>query len=445
MSSDIEEQELILEFVVESREDLELFERHIVALEQDPTSRDLADSAFRALHTMKGTCAFFGFDRLEAVSHLGESVLVHHREDTAVFAATTATALLRLADTLRSLLDGIEQSGREPDLDTTDVEAGLRACLVAPAPDTAPRQRFGETLVAAGAVTPAEVAWAVSQQAGGDPRPIGAILLEAGLVDQTQIESVLTLQGRGGPDTTVRVDVEVLDGLVQLVGELARTRDAVVSLVPAELADRLDRVAHALRVSVLRTRVEPVDRSWSSLPRLVRDLAEESGKQVLLRTEGGDTPIDRTLLAAVKDPITHLVRNAVGHGIEVPRQRLSAGKAAEGTLTVRAHSDADEVVIEIADDGRGIDVARVGQTAVARGLLTDAELAAMSVDEVVLLVLRPGFSTAARVTNLSGRGVGLDVVRHDVERVGGRIEILSTPGRGCSLRLHLPHADGTTR
>jgi two-component system chemotaxis sensor kinase CheA len=311
--------------------------------------------------------------------------------------------------------------------------------------DTAPRQRFGETLVAAGAVTPGDVAWAVAQQAGGDPRPIGAILLEAGLVDETQIESVLTLQGRGAPDTSVRVDVAVLDGLVQLVGELARTRDEVVPLLPLGAAARLDGVAQALRTAVLRTRVEPVERAWSSLPRLVRDLAEASGKQVRLLTEGRDTPVDRTLLAAVKDPMTHLVRNAVDHGIECPQERRAAGKPPEATVTVRAYANHDEALVEVSDDGRGIDLDRVRQTAVDRGVVHPDQLAAMTEDEVVALVLRAGFSTAAEVTSVSGRGVGLDVVRNDVEQVGGRVEILNDRGFGCTLRLRLPHADGTGR
>ena len=275
--------------------------------------------------------------------------------------------------------------------------------------------------------------------------PIGAILLEAGLVDETQIESVLTLQGRGGQEASVRVDVDALDRLVQLVGALARTRDEAVPLLPGETADRLDEVTRSLREAVLRTRVEPVERAWSSLPRLVRDLSEASGKRVRLLTEGRGTSIDRTLLAAVKDPMTHLVRNAVDHGIETPRERRAAGKPAEATLTVRARAEAHEVVVEVADDGRGIDVDRVGRTAVDQGLVTPEELSGMGDDEVVALVLRSGLSTAREVTSVSGRGYGLDVVHTDVERVGGRVELVSTPGLGCLVRLRLPHADGVWR
>ena len=233
--------------------------------------------------------------------------------------------------------------------------------------------------------------------------------------------------------------------LVQLVGALARTRDEAVPLLPGETADRLDEVTRSLREAVLRTRVEAVERAWSSLPRLVRDLSEASGKRVRLLTEGRGTSIDRTLLAAVKDPMTHLVRNAVDHGIETPRERRAAGKPAEATLTVRARAEADEEVVEVADDGIGIDVDRVGRTAVDQGLVTPEELSGMGDDEVVALVLRSGLSTAREVTSVSGRGYGLDVVHTDVERVGGRVELVSTPGLGCLVRLRLPHADGVWR
>ena len=432
--------DLVVDFVLESRESLERFEHDTVGLEKDPGSRELANSAFRALHTIKGTGAYFGFARLETVVHLGESVLMVVRDGKATFDAVTASALLGLADVVGVLLDGIAETGEEPQVDTSAVEGDLQHCLSATAVAEAPRQRFGETLIAAGAVSPAEVAWAVALQASGDPRPIGAILLEAGLVDESQIDSVLTLQGRDGQDASVRVGVDVLDELVQLVGELARVRAEVGPRLPAEAEARLGGVAAALRAAVLRTRLEPVERAWSTLPRLVRDLSAESGKQVRLLTEGRGLPMDRALLAAVKSPLTHLVRNAVDHGIEGPLERDAAGKPVQATLRVRAYADGDELVLEVGDDGRGIDVDRVAQTALARGVVSPERLAAMTVEEMQALVFEPGFSTASAVTTVSGRGVGMDVVKTDIEQVGGRVEILSSPGLGCTMRLRLPQA-----
>jgi two-component system chemotaxis sensor kinase CheA len=413
-----------------------------VGLERDPDSRALLDSAFRALHTTKGTGAYFGFHGLESVAHLGESVLAALRDGQAAFVPATATALLRLADMARTSLLGIERDGVEPDLDTAGLEADLRECLTVGPPHAAPRQRFGETLVAAGAVTPGDVAWAVTRQTAGDPRPIGAILLEAGLVDETQIESVLTLQGRGGQDSSVRVELDVLDRLVQLVGELARTRDVLAPGLEPSQAARLDEVTRSLQNTVLRTRVEPVERAWSSLPRLVRDLSETTGKRVRLVTEGQATPVDRALLTAVKAPLTHLLRNAVDHGVERPQDRRASGKPVEATLTVRARAEQDEVVLEVEDDGGGIDVAAVARTAVAQGVVSAAQVAAMGTEEVLALVLRSGLSTATSVTTVSGRGYGLDVVHTEVARVGGRVEIVNRPGLGCLVRLRLPHAHG---
>ncbi|MGA8210461.1 MAG: ATP-binding protein [Nocardioidaceae bacterium] len=435
--------ELVPEFVEESREHLDRFEQDVMGLEAEPASAELANSAFRALHTLKGTSSYFGFATVERVAHLGESVLVSIREGRVAFAPATATALLDVADVLRSLLDGIVEDGQEPSLDTGVVETRLRRCLdEPPTPATPPRQRFGETLVAAGAVSPGNVAWAVSQQVAGDARPIGAILLEAGLVDESQIESVLTLQGRSGHETSVRVGLEVLDELVQLVGELTRTRDEIVPLLPEPARARLDRVAHGLRAAVMRTRVEPIERSWAVLPRLVRDLAHDCGKDVRLVTDGAATSVDRTLLAAVKDPVLHLVRNAVDHGIEPRLERRAAGKPPTATLTLRAYADEHEVVLEVTDDGRGIDRRRVRAVAVERGIVTPSQTAAMTESDIDALVLRPGFSTATTVTNLSGRGVGLDVVRSDVERVGGRVEVHSREGLGCTWRLRLPASVG---
>lgn len=445
MTSDIGLDELVVEFVAEAREDLEAFEQDVLGLEKDPESRALLDSAFRTLHTIKGTGSYFGFHRLEAVAHRGESVLASVRDGEAAFGSRTATAMLRLADVIRTALDAIERDGLEPEFDTAALEAELDGCLAAATADEAPRQRFGETLVAAGVLTPGDIAWAVSQQAAGDSRPIGKILLEAGLVDAGQIESVLTLQGRGGQDSTVRVEVELLDQLVQLVGALARTRDETVGLVPGEVGRRLDEVTRSLQMSVLRTRIESAERVWASLPRVVRDVAESSGKPVRLLTEGGGTVVDRTLLAAIKDPIVHLVRNAIDHGIETPPQRRAAGKPAEATVAVRAVVEGQELLVEVEDDGRGIDPARVVRVALDRGLVSLAEVAAMSEQERVELVMSTGLSTAERITHVSGRGTGMDVVRADVERAGGRVEIVNDPGRGCLVRLRLPHVEVSVR
>ncbi len=246
-------------------------------------------------------------------------------------------------------------------------------------------------------------------------------------------------------DASVRVDVDVLDSLMRLVGELVLTRNQVVRQA-AELehpdlvrsSHRLDLIATELQEGVMRTRMQQIDHVWSKLPRVVRDLGAQCGKQVRLVMAGGETELDRTLLEAVKDPLTHLVRNAVDHGLENPAERLAAGKPTEGSLTLRAYHEGGRVVVEVGDDGAGIDPVRVAAKAVAAGLRTPGEVAAMSAADLLQLVFAPGLSTADAVTNVSGRGVGMDVVKTNVEGIGGTIEIESTPGEGTTCRLRIP-------
>jgi two-component system chemotaxis sensor kinase CheA len=239
--------------------------------------------------------------------------------------------------------------------------------------------------------------------------------------------------------------VDVLDTLMRLAGELVLTRNQLLRGV-GELADpalsrtaqRLNVITSDLQESIMKTRMQPIDHLWSKLPRVVRDLGAQCGRQVRLTMTGQDTELDRALLEAIKDPLTHLVRNAVDHGIEAPEVRRANGKPAEGTLSLRAYHNSGQVVIEVADDGAGMNVERIAAKALERGLRTSAELSAMSDPDILQLVFAPGFSTAAAVTTVSGRGVGMDVVKTNIEAIGGTIELESTPGTGTVCRLRVP-------
>ncbi|HJX44922.1 MAG TPA: chemotaxis protein CheA, partial [Geodermatophilus sp.] len=250
---------------------------------------------------------------------------------------------------------------------------------------------------------------------------------------------------RGVADSTIRVDVDLLDSLMLLVGELVLTRNQIVQYVGrstdtdlVRASQRLNLIASELQEGVMKTRMQPIDHIWSKLPRVVRDLGIQVGKTVRLEMEGRDTELDKTLLEAVKDPLTHLVRNSVDHGIEAPDRRRAAGKSAEGLLTLRARHESGQVVVEVADDGAGIDPARIGAKAVERGLVTADQLSRMGPQDVLQMIFLPGFSTAAAVTNVSGRGVGMDVVKTNIEAIGGTIEVESEPGRGTVCRLRIP-------
>ncbi|MDT5041003.1 MAG: two-component system, chemotaxis family, sensor kinase CheA, partial [Actinoplanes sp.] len=258
------------------------------------------------------------------------------------------------------------------------------------------------------------------------------------------------LQSQSGPkrsvaDQAIRVDVDLLDGLMNLVGELVLARNQLVRGVQdigdatlVRSAQRLGMITSELQAGIMKTRMQPIDHIWSKLPRVVRDLSHSLGKQVQLVMQGKETELDRSLLEAVKDPLTHLVRNAVDHGIQEPDARIAAGKPAEGTLTLRAYHEGGHVAVEVADDGAGIDVDRIAAKAVEKGLLGADQIAGMDKRDIMAMVFQPGFSTADKVTNVSGRGVGMDVVKTNIERIGGTVSVDSTLGEGTVWRLNIP-------
>lgn len=307
---------------------------------------------------------------------------------------------------------------------------------------------FGQILVQRGAIEAGDIKFAAYEQQLGDPRHLGEILVESGRASSDDVVTALREQEAhrtGLADATVRVGVEVLDGLLTLVSELVLARNQV--LQNAEAVDdarltrtvgRLDAITTELQEAVLGTRMQPVGTVWSRLPRIVRDVANSSGKQALVEMVGTETEVDRTILEAIRDPLTHIVRNAVDHGIERPDERLAAGKPPEGSLLLRAWHESGQVHLEISDDGAGIDVDAVRRTAVGRGLLDAQEAASASDRELLQLVFAPGFSTAREVTNLSGRGVGMDVVRTNIERIGGAVELSSERGVGTTLKVRIP-------
>jgi two-component system chemotaxis sensor kinase CheA len=313
---------------------------------------------------------------------------------------------------------------------------------------------LGELLQQQADINAEDVAVAMLEQQLGDDRPLGEILVDHGQATPEQVREALALQaaaqadvraGGSVSDSTLRVDVNLLDTLMRLVGELVLTRNQIVATAAARAdtgmqrsSQRLNLLVSELQAGVMKTRMQPIDTVWSKLPRLVRDVSVACGREVRLVLEGRDTELDKTILEAIKDPLTHLVRNAIDHGIEAPETRIAAGKPAEGTLTMRAFHEGGQVNIEISDDGAGIDPARIATKAIERGLATVEQLRAMPPREIVNLIFVPGFSTAAKVTNVSGRGVGMDVVRTNVEKIGGTVDISSEPGLGTTLKIKIP-------
>lgn len=436
--------EIIAEFLVESHENLDQLDRDLVELEQQPDSRERLSSIFRTIHTIKGTSGFLAFNRLEQLTHVGETLLSRLRDGEAVMTPAIAEALLSMVDTVRALLDVIERtsSDTDPAVDVAPVVAVIEDLLAGrePEPSTG-------TLVASevgGATEEPVVSPAASFVA--PPAPEQEQEPEAEAAAETQSEPEWDgVERRARVDSSVRVDVDLLDDLVDLVGELVLTRNQLIqrSLASEDLelvraSQRLDLVASELQESVMKTRMQPIGQVWSKMPRVVRDLSHQLGREVELVMEGHETELDRSLLEAVKDPLTHLVRNSLDHGIEPPDVRAAAGKPAKGTLSLRAYHESGQVVVEIADDGKGIDPERIAAVALERGVVTRDQLSRMDGRDVLGLIFRPGFSTAAAVSNISGRGVGMDVVRTNIERIGGSVDVSSEPGRGTTTRVRIP-------
>ncbi|MEQ7847053.1 chemotaxis protein CheA [Nocardioides kribbensis] len=450
--------EIVAEFLVESHENLDQLDRDLVALEQEPGSRELLSSIFRTIHTIKGTSGFLALGRLEALTHAGENLLSRLRDRKMDLTTEVTEVLLRTVDTVRALLEVIERSGtdQDPTVDVQVVVAELERVLAggsapAPAPVPAPVavEVVPEALEPEPATTYAEPAGAAPTVEPAPAAPPAPSAAPAPAAVAEPLDPDADPAPRGVVDSSVRVDIELLDGLVQLVGELVLTRNQIMQRTDAttaaagdaelvRAAQRLDLVASELQESVMRTRMQPIGQVWSKMPRIVRDLAHLLGREVALEMEGHDTELDRSLLEALRGPLTHLVRNALDHGLEPPEQRVALGKPAAGRLHLRAFHESGQVVVEISDDGRGIDPAVIGAAAVSRGVVTREQLARMEPRDVLHLIFRPGFSTAEQVTNVSGRGVGMDVVRTSIERIGGSVDMLSVVGSGTTCRVRIP-------
>lgn len=435
--------DIVQEFLVESHENLDQLDRDLVALEQDPSSRDKLSSIFRTIHTIKGTSGFLAFSRLEKVTHAGESLLSRLRDGAQQLDGPSTDVLLRMVDTVRMLLTTIENNGSEGEVDIDSVIAAVQSCI---RDDSAPATRPAPAAPAAQpAATPA-AAPAPAPAADTAPAPTTpAATPAAAPAGAAEHPAEEPTSRRAVADSSIRVDVDLLDGLMRLVGELVLTRNQIVRAVDdandpglARTTQRLDLITSELQESVMKTRMQPIEHLWSKLPRVVRDLSNALGRKVRLAMEGGDTELDRSLLESVKDPLTHLVRNAVDHGIEPPAERTAKGKNPEGVLGLRAFHEGGHVIVEIRDDGAGIDPAKVGAVALKRGIITQTQLDRMTEEEIIALVFQAGFSTAEKVSNVSGRGVGMDVVRTNIEAIGGRVDVESDLGVGTTWRLTIP-------
>jgi len=422
----MEDQEVIQEFLVESYENLSSLDQKFVELEKHPKDAALLASIFRTIHTIKGTCGFLAFSTLEKITHQAESILSQLRDGERELSRPLVSLIFETVDAIRKVLASIEASGEE-------------------GPDRF--ENLTERLRAAAQLT------ANTDSKSGSNQFDDQSHLHAEYEDEFHNHTTASelrpeedaAKSSAVADANIRVGVGLLGKLMDLVGELVLTRNQILQF-NAEREDaalnatsqRLNLITTELQAGVMKTRMQPIGMVWNKLPRVVRDMSVALGKQIRLEMEGAGTELDRTIIEAIKNPLVHIVRNSCDHGIEPPGVRVRAGKNPLGTLTLRAYHEGGQVNIEIGDDGAGVDVTRVKQKAVEKGLLRGEQAEKLSDREALNLIFQPGFSTAQTVTNVSGRGVGMDVVKSHIEKIGGVVDVFSRPGEGTTIKIRIP-------
>lgn len=455
--------EILREFLTETSDTIESVDRELVRFEREPNNETVLAHIFRLVHTIKGTCGFLGLPRLEALSHAAETMISRFREGSPV-TADAVTLTLATIDRIKEILKALEDTEAEPDGDDVDLITHLERQVEERRREAAAvtnAQAFPIPVPGAHA-EPAPAATATLPPPR-EPEPEPVVTPEPTLAEPVaaaphpfianannaaeQLRNAVATSGRqAGPGIqSIRVGLDTLESLMTMVSELVLTRNQLIDIARrSENTDfkvplqRLSSVTAELQERVMKTRMQPISTAWQKLPRLARDLATELNKEIELELSGGDTELDRQVLELVKDPFTHLIRNAADHGIEPPGERLLKGKPARGTIKVSASHESGTIAIEVADDGRGLDIQRIASRALERGLVTPAELDRMSEDRVARFIFEPGFTTVSKVSHVSGRGVGMDVVRSNIELIGGSVDVRWTPGQGSVLTMKIP-------
>ena len=446
--------DLLGEFLTETNEGLAVLDVELVKLEKDPNDKDLLGNIFRLMHTIKGTCGFLGLPRLEAVAHAGENVLGKIREGELAVTPEAVSLILECLDQIRLILETLEATEAEPEGDDSDLIARLNAFAEGGAVAEAEPEAAAPTEADAGdAMDDAAAIEATAEdvmdaeaapEPEPEPEPEVAAPVAAAPVANTQKEPESKRESSVASQT-IRVNVEHLEDLMTMVSELVLTRNQLLQILRTQKESdfvtplqRLNHVVSELQEGVMKTRMQPIGNAWAKLPRIVRDLSIELGKKIDLVMKGADTELDRQVLELIKDPLTHMVRNSADHGLESTADRIKAGKPEVGKVVLDAFHEGGHIIIKIADDGRGLSVPAIKKKAIENGIVTEAEFEALSEQQVHKLIFKPGFSTAEKVTAVSGRGVGMDVVRTNIEKIGGTAELTSVEGKGTTFTIKIP-------
>lgn len=423
--------DLIVEFLTETNESLEELDNDLVNLEQNPNDKDLLSKIFRLMHTIKGTCGFLDLPKLEKIAHHAENVLGRFRDGDLEVTPEYVTLIFESIDTIKFIVGEIEMNGAEPDTDSSNLIKKL---------DAAYEQKSGENVLKPQLEI---VETSRDEEDTGEQKTSDIKIDDRNPVTVNSVSTPATQPQTS--NQTLRVNVDVLENLMTMVSELVLTRNQLMQIhrlnQDTEFSAPLQRLNHVvsdLQEGVMKTRMQPIGNAWSKLPRIIRDLSLELNKKVELEMRGQDTELDRQVLELIKDPLTHMVRNSADHGIEMPEERLAIGKPETGHVLLNAYHEGGHIIIEISDDGKGLSSEKIKEKILANGLASSEELEKMTNQQIQQFIFNAGFSTAEKVTAVSGRGVGMDVVRTNIEKIGGSIELNSTEGKGSTFLIKIP-------
>ncbi|HAU28950.1 MAG TPA: hybrid sensor histidine kinase/response regulator [Rhodospirillaceae bacterium] len=453
--------DLLREFLTETTENLSVLDLELVRLEQNPNDHELLSNIFRLVHTIKGTCGFLGLPRLESVAHAGENILGKFRDGELTVTPKAVTLILEAIDTIKMILLTIEQTEHEPPGNDENLIGRLNALADSCTP-TAATSPVSEPVAPASATTSPETVEPPPPVQAPPPTPPIEETLETPQpqppAPKPQEKPAAAPAGNASPvhasdsphesavaANTLRVNVDLLESLMTRVSELVLTRNQLLQILRSQKENaftaplqRLSQVVSELQEDVMKTRMQPIGNAWAKLPRIIRDLSHELGKKIELELRGAETELDRQVLEMIKDPLTHMVRNSADHGIELPADRLASGKPETGTIRLNAYHEGGHINIEISDDGKGLPLEKIKHKIISAGLASEAELSALPEQQIYQYIFKPGFSTAEKISAVSGRGVGMDVVKTNIEKIGGTVEMKSQEGKGATFRIKIP-------
>ena len=444
----LEDAELILEFCDEAKEHLDSMDMALLALEGSPEDKETINAVFRPIHTIKGVAGFFNLNAIGQLNHVAEDILVKARDQGVRLRSVIIDILFEVIDVLRKLIEDVRAQVPEGNLCqevTPEIEQLINRLKLASMDDET--KKLGEIMVEQGSVTEEDIEEALEKQEK-EKQKIGEVLIKSGKVSTKDVAKAIREQKTQSkdtrklkPDEGIRVSVEKLDKLVDMVGELviAQLQVASSDIEDSKLGKnitQLSKITRELQNLTMAMHMLPIRPLFQRMERLVRDLSRKSNKVVKVTVKGEETELDKRVIDSLGDPLVHMLRNAVDHGLEDAQGRQNAGKAEAGNIYLEARHEAGNIVIEVSDDGKGLPIKKICEKALQRGLITnDKEYPR---EEIINLIFHPGFSTAEKITDISGRGVGMDVVKKKIDSLRGVVTVDSTEGEGTRFNIRLP-------